>query len=149
MLIRQTVRVWFTDTDLSPEGDVWFHDLNQVVKFIVILPYQSENKTLADLAVHKHGVERVRRQYKLATFDQLGSRDPMVLAQKPKDLTAKRFEAHKQLRDTYEYARQSANRFDDQISAWCERRLRSILDGLDNIQNSVQVRPFPCSCAKH
>ncbi|KAH1807971.1 hypothetical protein KXX35_008391 [Aspergillus fumigatus] len=71
------VRVWFTDHDLSPNGDVWDHNLD-VVKLIVPLPYRCGDKKLADLAVVKDGVESVRRQYEAVTFQQLRSRDPMV-----------------------------------------------------------------------
>lgn len=60
LLIIQVVRVWFTDPELSPESAVWHHNLNDVVKLIVPLPCQCGNKKLAELAVDKDGVERVR-----------------------------------------------------------------------------------------
>ncbi|KAF7158690.1 hypothetical protein CNMCM6106_005480 [Aspergillus hiratsukae] len=133
----KTVRVWFTDPDLSPNGDVWYHNLDDVVKLIVPLPYQCGHKKLADLAVDKDGVERVRRQYEAVTFQQLGSRDPMVLAQEPEHLTLKKSEAYKQLRDTY-LACQVENNSDDQVRTWLEGRLQWIAEGLNNLRNSVQ-----------
>jgi hypothetical protein len=97
----EAVRVWFTDPELSPEAAVWHHDLNDVVKLIVPLPFQCEHKKLAELAVDKDGVERVRSRYEAVRSLSLGNRDPMVLAQKPRDFTLKRVEACKQLRDAY------------------------------------------------
>jgi hypothetical protein len=133
------VRVWFPDhPDLPPKAVVWHHALDDVVKLIVPLPCQREHEKLADLAVDKDGVERVRTRYEAVRSLPLGSKDPMVIAQKPKDLTLKRFEACKQLRDAYR-DRLAENDFDDQGRTWLERRLQSIVMELDNLQNSVQV----------
>ncbi|KAH1297216.1 hypothetical protein KXW28_009156 [Aspergillus fumigatus] len=133
------VRVWFPDhPDLPPKAVVWHHALDDVVKLIVPLPCQREHEKLADLAVDKDGVERVRTRYEAVRSLPLGSKDPMVIAQKPKDLTLKRFEACKQLRDAYR-DRLAENDFDDQGRTWLERRLQSIVMELDNLQNSVQT----------
>jgi hypothetical protein len=148
LLIVQAVRVWFTDPELSPEAAVWHHDLNDVVKLIVPLPFQCEHKKLAELAVDKDGVERVRSRYEAVRSLSLGNRDPMVLAQKPRDLTLKRVEACKQLRDTYR-DRLAENDFDAQGRTWLEQRLRSTVELLDKLRYSVQVCPFSCLCAEY
>ncbi|EAW16824.1 uncharacterized protein NFIA_001730 [Aspergillus fischeri NRRL 181] len=135
------VRVWFTDTKLSPEAAVWHHALDDVVKLIVPLPCQGgyiKYKKLADIAVDKDGVERVRRRYEAVRSLPLGSEDPMVVAQKPRDLTLKRVEACKQLLDAY-HGRLAENDFDDQGRTWLERRLQWIVKELDTLQNSVQT----------
>ncbi|KAF4211370.1 hypothetical protein CNMCM5878_002704 [Aspergillus fumigatiaffinis] len=131
------VRVWFSDPDLPPEAAVWHHALDDVIKVIVPLPCQCGYKKLADLAVDKDGVERVRSRYEAVMSLPLGGEGPMVLAQKPRDLTLKRVEACKQLRDAYRN-RLAENDFDDQGRTWLERRLQSIVKVLDNLQNSVQ-----------
>jgi hypothetical protein len=157
LLIVQFVRVWFPDSELSPEAAVWHHALDDVVKLIVPLPCQVPvpcqggyigYKKLADLAVDKDGVERVRSRYEAVRSVPLGSEDPMVVAQKPRDLTLKRFEACKQLRDTYR-DRLAENDFDNQGRTWIERQLQSIVKVLHNLQNSVQVCPFSCPCAEY
>jgi hypothetical protein len=148
LLISQVVRVWFNDPELSPEAAVWHHDLNDVVKVIVSLPCQDGYKRLADIAVDKNGVERVHSRYKAVRSLRLGNRDPMVLAQKPRDLTLKRVEACKQLRDAYR-DRLAENDFDDQGGTWLEGQLQWIVKELDNLQNSVQVCPFSCLCAEY
>jgi hypothetical protein len=171
LLIIQFVRVWFPDDpDLSPEAVVWHHALDDVVKVIVPLPCQREHEKLADFAVDKDGVERVRSRYAAVRSVPLGSRDPMVLVQNPRVLTLKRVEACKQLRDAYRarLAKDDAYRaclakedFDDQDSTplerqldaqgrtWLERRLQSIIEELDKLQNSVQVCPFSYLCAEY
>lgn len=84
----------------------------------------------------------------------------MVLAQKPRDLTLKRVEACKQLRDAYrdrlvkmDFDDQDHTRLERQLDAqsrtWLEQQLRSIGEVLDNLQNSVQVCPFSCLCAEY
>jgi hypothetical protein len=146
LLISQVVRVWFTDPELSPEAAVWHHDLNDVVKLIVSLPCEDGYKRLAELAVDGNGVERVHSRYEAVRSLPLGNRDPMVLAQKPRDLTLKRVEACKQLRDAYR-DRLAENDFDDQGRTWLERRLQWIGKELDSLQNSVQVSPFSWPCA--
>ncbi|KAF7182858.1 hypothetical protein CNMCM7691_002602 [Aspergillus felis] len=145
------VRVWFTDPELPPEADVWHHDLNDVVKVIVPLPCQDDHKKLADLAVDKRGVERIRSRYEVEKSLLLGSRDPMVLAQKPRDLslTLKRFQACKQLLDAYrdclakrdvddQHRNPLERKLDDQGRTWLEQRLQSIVMELDKLQSSVQ-----------
>ncbi|GIJ92742.1 hypothetical protein Asppvi_002020 [Aspergillus pseudoviridinutans] len=142
------VRVWIDDPELSPDDAVWHHNLDDVVKVIVPLPCQY--RKLADFAVDKHGVERVLERYEAVRSLPLGSKDPMVLAQKPRDLTLKRLEACKQLRDAYcdrlakmDLDDQDRIRLERQLNAqgraWLERRLRSIVEVLDNLQNSVQT----------
>jgi hypothetical protein len=84
LLVVQVVRVWSTDPDLSPEATVWHRDLDDVVKLIVPLPCQCGYKKLAELAVDKDGVERVRSRYEAVRSLPLGN-DPMVLAQNPRD----------------------------------------------------------------
>jgi hypothetical protein len=160
LLKVQVVRVWCTDPEFSPEAAIWHHNLDDVVIVIVPLPCQYEHKKLADFAVDKDGVETVCDRYEAVRSVPLGSRDPMVLAQKPRDLTLKRVEACKQLRDAYR-ARLAKEDFDDQdrtpperqLNAqgrtWLERRLQSIVEVLDNLQNSVQVCPFSCPCSKY
>ncbi|PKX89109.1 uncharacterized protein P174DRAFT_464815 [Aspergillus novofumigatus IBT 16806] len=83
------------DLELSPEAAVWHHALDNVIKLIVPLPCQVpvpcqggyiEYKKLADLAVDKDGIKRI-----------CSSKDPMVVAQKLRDLTLKRFEAFRDL----------------------------------------------------
>ncbi|KAH3438007.1 hypothetical protein KXW39_000827 [Aspergillus fumigatus] len=146
----ELVRVWFTDPKLSPEAAVWHHDLDGVVKVIVPLPCREGHKQLADLAVDKDGVERVLTYFEAVRSRPIGNRDPMVLAQRPRDLTLKRVEACKQLRDAYHdrlaeenFDNQDLNRLGRQLDAqcrtWLERRLQSIVRDLDNIQNSVQT----------
>ncbi|KAJ8147654.1 hypothetical protein LV156_009019 [Aspergillus fumigatus] len=131
------VRVWFPDSELSPEAAVWHHALDDVVKLIVPLPCKVPvpcqggyigYKKLADLAVDKDGVERVRSRYEAVRSVPLGSEDPMVVAQKPRDLTLKRFEACKQLRDTYR-DRLEENDIDNQGRTWLERQLQSTVKG--------------------
>ncbi|KAF7164514.1 hypothetical protein CNMCM6106_001032 [Aspergillus hiratsukae] len=134
----EVVRVWITDPELSPEAAVWHHNLDDVVKVIVPLPCQYGYKKLADFAVDKDGVERVLNRYEAVRSLPLGNRDPMVLAQKPRDLTLKRVEACKQLRDAYR-DRLAENDFDYQGRTWLERRLQLIVRKLDNLQNSVQT----------
>ncbi|RHZ60746.1 uncharacterized protein CDV56_108454 [Aspergillus thermomutatus] len=135
----EVVRVWFDDDpDLSPKSAVWHRALDDVVKLIVPLPCKSGDKVLAELAVDKNGVERVRSRYEVVGSLPLGNRDPMVLAQKPRDLTLKRVEACKQLLDAYR-DRLAENDFDYQGRTWLERRLQSIVRKLDDLQNSVQT----------
>jgi hypothetical protein len=98
--------------------------------------------------VDEDGVERVRSRYEVVRSLPLGSEDPMVVAQKPRDLTLKRVEACKQLRDTYS-ARLAENNFDNQGRTWLEERLQYIVKVLHNLQNSVQVCPFSCPCAEY
>jgi hypothetical protein len=155
----KVVRVWSTDPKSSPEAVVWHHNLDDVVKVIVPLPCQDGHKKLADLAVDKDGVERVLNYFEAVRSLPLGSRDPMVLAQRPRDLTLKRVEACKQLR--YAYRNRLEKDFDDQDPTglerqldaqgrtWLERRLQSIVEVLDKLQNSVQVCPFSCPCAEY
>jgi hypothetical protein len=154
LLIVQVVRVW-TDPELSPEAAVWHHDLDDVVKVIVPLPCQDGHKQLADLAVDKDGVERVLSHFEAVRSLPLGSKDPMVVAQEPSDLTLKRVEACKQLRDAYRdrlaeenFDNQDLNRLGRQLDAqcrtWLERRLQSIVRDLDNLQNSIQVCSLTC-----
>ncbi|GFF63368.1 hypothetical protein IFM51744_11127 [Aspergillus udagawae] len=145
----EVVRVWFTDPKLSPEAAVWHHDLDDVVKVIMPLPCQDGHKQLADLAVDKDGVERVLNYFEAVRSLSLDGEDPMVVAQKPRDLTLKRVEACKQLRDAYRdrlteenFDNQDLNRLGRQLDAWCrtwlEQRLQTIVTDLDNLQNSVQ-----------
>jgi hypothetical protein len=148
LLIVQVVRVWFADPELSPEAAVWHHNLDKVVKLIVPLPCQCGYKKLADLAVVKDGVERVRNRYEAVRSLSPSDRDPMVLAQKPGHLTLKKVAACKQLHDAY-LDRLAENDFDDQGRNWLERRLQWIVKELDNLQNSVQVCPFSCPCAEY
>ena len=160
LLKIQVVRVWFADPELPPESAVWHHDLNDVVKVIVPLPCQCDHKKLAELVVDRRGVERVRIRYEAEKSLPLGNRDPMVLAQQPRDWTLKRIEACKQLRDAYcdclakmdldDQDRTPLERqLDAQGRAWLERRLRSIVEVLENLQNSVQVCSFSCPCAEY
>jgi hypothetical protein len=159
LLIVQVVRVWSTDPKSSPEAVVWHHNLDDIVKVIVPLPCQDGHKKLADLAVDKDGVERVLNYFEAVKSLPLGSRDPMVLAQRPRDLTLKRVEACKQLR--YAYRDRLEKDFDDQDPTglerqldaqgrtWLERRLQSIVEVLDKLQNSVQVCPFSYPCTEY
>jgi hypothetical protein len=114
---------------ISPEADVWHHNLDDVVKVIVPLPCQDEHKKLAGFAVDKDGVERVRDHYEAVRSVPLGIRDSMVLAQKPRDMTLKRLEACKQLRDAYR-ARLAKEDFDDQDGTSLERQLLSPLSSV-------------------
>jgi hypothetical protein len=160
LLIVQFVRVWFSDPKLSPEAAVWHHNLNEVVKVTVSLPCQDGHKQLADLAVDKDGVERVLNYFEAVRSLPLGSKDPMVVAQKPRDMTLKRVEACKQLREAYrrrlaeeDFDNRDLNRFGQQLDAqcrtWLERQLQWIAEVLNNLQNSVQVCPFSCACAEY
>jgi hypothetical protein len=157
LLIVQFVRVWFSDPKLSPEAAVWHHALDDVVKVTVSLPCQDGHKQLADLAVDKDGVERVLSYFEAVRSLPLDSTDPMVVAQEPRDLTLKRVEACKQLRDAYrdrlaeenfDNQDQDLNRLGRQLDAqcrtWLERRLQSIVRDLDNLQNSIQVCSLTC-----
>lgn len=159
LLIVQFVRVWSTDPKSSPEAVVWHHSLDDVVKVIVPLPCHDGHKKLADLAVDKDGVERVLNYFETVRSLPLGSRDPMVLAQRPRDLTLKRVEACKQLRDAYRDRLEKdfddqdptglERRLDARGRTWLERRLQSIVEVVDKLQNSVQVCPSSCACAEH
>ena len=124
------------------------------------LPCQHGHKKLADFVVDKHGVERVLDRYEAVRSLPLGSRDPMVLARKPRDLNLKRVEACKQLHDAYcdrlakmDLDDQDRTRLERQLDAqgraWLERRLRPIVEVLENLQNSVQVCSFSCPCAEY
>ncbi|GFF50467.1 hypothetical protein IFM46972_09051 [Aspergillus udagawae] len=145
----KVVRVW-TDPELSPEAAVWHHNLDNVIKVIVPLPCQDGHKQLADLTMDKDGVKRVLSYFKAVRSLPLGSKDPMVVAQEPRDLTLKRVKACKQLHNAYRdrlaeenFDNQDLNQLGRQLNAqcliWLQRRLQSIVRDLDNLQNSIQT----------
>lgn len=84
--------------------------------------------------------ERVRRQFNIELTLPLGSRDPMVLSQKPEALALQKFEAGQKLRETY-LACQAKGNFDDQARAWLDRRLQWVSNELSTLLNSIQVCP--------
>ncbi|THC90372.1 hypothetical protein EYZ11_010173 [Aspergillus tanneri] len=135
----EVVRAWFTiNPDYPPEDVVWHHSFDDVVKIIVSLPCQRGNEELAELVVPESDAQRVRRQFNIETSLPLGSRDPMVLSQKPEILALQRFEAGQKLRETY-LACQAKGNLDDQARAWFHRRLKWVSEELGTLLDNIQT----------
>ena len=94
------------------------------------------------------GAERVRSLFTVERALPLGSRDPMVLSQKPEVLALQRFVAGQKLRETY-LAYQAKGNFDDQACTWLRQRLRWVSNELRTLLNSIQVCPVPDSCINY
>ncbi|GKZ94886.1 hypothetical protein AnigIFM59636_008617 [Aspergillus niger] len=125
----EVVRAWFTiNPDYPPEDIVWHHSVDGVVKAIISLPCQRGNEELVELIVPESDAATVRRRFNIEMALPLGSRDPMVLSQKPEVLALQKSEAGQKLRETC-LACQAKGNVDDQARTCLHRRLQWLSNG--------------------
>ncbi|KAL4761138.1 uncharacterized protein BDW70DRAFT_160004 [Aspergillus foveolatus] len=135
----EVVRAWITiNPDFPPENVVWHHSVDDVVKAIITLPCHRGSEEMVELIVPDSDAAKVRRRFNIEMTLPLGSRDPMVLSQKPEVLAFQKLEAGQKLRETY-LACQAKGNIDDQARTWLHRRLQWVSNELSTLLNSIQT----------